>query len=117
MDAGKETILVVEDDPRVRNYVIAQLRGFGYTTIAAENAAEALAVVHHGTSSDLLFTDIVMPGASDGSELAKEVRRLRPSEGAVYVRLYGQRDRPSGAHWSPACCCCKSLVAEWIYPA
>jgi len=34
MDAGKETILVVEDDPMVRNYVIAQLRGFGYTTIA-----------------------------------------------------------------------------------
>jgi hypothetical protein len=34
MDAGKETILVVEDDPMVRNYVIAQLHG--YTTIAAE---------------------------------------------------------------------------------
>jgi PAS domain S-box-containing protein len=88
MDAGKETILVVEDDPMVRNYVIAQLRGFGYTTIAAENAAEALAVVHHGASFDLLFTDIIMPGGSDGSELAKEVRRLRPSVRVLFTSGY-----------------------------
>jgi nitrogen-specific signal transduction histidine kinase len=88
MDAGKETILVVEDDPMVRNYVIAQLRGFGYTTIAAENAAEALAVVHHGANFDLLFTDIIMPGGSDGSELAKEVRRLRPSVKVLFTSGY-----------------------------
>jgi CheY-like chemotaxis protein len=43
--------LAVEDDPMVRNYVIAQLHG--YTTIAAENAAVALAVVRHGASFDL----------------------------------------------------------------
>jgi len=88
MDAGKETILVVEDDPMVRNYVIAQLRGFGYATIAAENAAEALAVVHHGANFDLLFTDIIMPGGSDGSELAKEVRRLRPSVKVLFTSGY-----------------------------
>jgi PAS domain S-box-containing protein len=88
MDAGKETILVVEDDPMVRNYVIAQLRGFGYTTIAAENAAEALAVVYHGANFDLLFTDIIMPGGSDGSELAKEVRRLRPSVKVLFTSGY-----------------------------
>jgi PAS domain S-box-containing protein len=88
MDAGKETILVVEDDPMVRNYVIAQLHGFGYTTIAAENAAEALAVVHHGANFDLLFTDIIMPGGSDGSELAKEVRRLRPSVKVLFTSGY-----------------------------
>jgi PAS domain S-box-containing protein len=88
MDAGKETILVVEDDPMVRNYVIAQLRGFGYTTIAAENAAEALNVVRHGVSFDLLFTDIIMPGGSDGSELAKEVRRLRPSVKVLFTSGY-----------------------------
>ncbi|HXW30388.1 MAG TPA: ATP-binding protein [Xanthobacteraceae bacterium] len=88
MDAGQETILVVEDDPMVRNYVIAQLRGFGYTTIAAENAAEALAVVHHGANFDLLFTDIIMPGGSDGSELAKEVRRLRPAVKVLFTSGY-----------------------------
>jgi PAS domain S-box-containing protein len=88
MDAGKETILVVEDDPMVRNYVIAQLRGFGYTTIAAENAAEALSVIHHGANFDLLFTDIIMPGGSDGSELAKEVRRLRPSVKVLFTSGY-----------------------------
>jgi CheY-like chemotaxis protein len=87
IDAGKETILVVEDDPMVRNDVIAQLRGFGYTTIAAENAAEALAVVHHGASFDLLSTDITMPGGSDGS-LAEELRRLRPSVKVLFTSGY-----------------------------
>jgi hypothetical protein len=45
---GHETILVVEDDELVRNYVIAQLNSLGYATLAAGSAAEALALVEGG---------------------------------------------------------------------
>jgi signal transduction histidine kinase/ActR/RegA family two-component response regulator len=75
---GRETILCVEDDPIVREFVTLQLRTLGYTTIAASNAAEALAVVESNTNIDLLFTDIIMPGKMDGWQLAELVKQLRP---------------------------------------
>jgi len=75
---GRETILCVEDDPIVREFVTLQLRSLGYTTIAASNAAEALAVVGSNTNIDLLFTDIIMPGKMDGWQLAELVKKMRP---------------------------------------
>ncbi|MFO1110118.1 MAG: ATP-binding protein [Bradyrhizobium sp.] len=75
---GRETILCVEDDPIVREFVTQQLRALGYTTIAASNAAEALTEIRDGAGIDLLFTDIVMPGKMDGWRLAELVKQLRP---------------------------------------
>jgi signal transduction histidine kinase/CheY-like chemotaxis protein len=72
-----ETILVVEDDVMVRGYVTAQLRGLGYNPIPAANAAEALKIVDGGAEFDLLFTDVVMPGAMNGRQLADEVAKRR----------------------------------------
>jgi CheY-like chemotaxis protein len=77
IEHGGETILVVEDDALVRSYVTAQLQTLGYLTIAAANAAEALAIVDRGAAFDLLFTDIVMPGGMNGRELAEEIARRR----------------------------------------
>ena len=48
---GQETILVVEDDPLVRGYVIAQLGGLGYKTLVASEAEAALALVDQGSRS------------------------------------------------------------------
>ena len=87
-DASGEVILVVEDDTMVRDYVTAQLKSLGYQTIAAENAAEAFALVQRGLTFDLLFTDIVMPGSMDGSELARVVRGLRPSVKVLFTSGY-----------------------------
>jgi PAS domain S-box-containing protein len=87
-DASGEVILVVEDDTMVRDYVTAQLKSLGYDTIAAENAAEALDLVQGGLTFDLLFTDIVMPGSMDGSELARVVRGLRPSVKVLFTSGY-----------------------------
>ena len=72
---GNETILVVEDDVLVRTYVIAQLQGLGYATLAASNAAEALALIEGGAKFDLLFTDVIMPGAMNGRQLADELKK------------------------------------------
>ena len=54
---------MVEDDTLVRNYVLTQLHSLGYVTLDAANAAEALAIVNAGHPFDLLFTDVIMPGA------------------------------------------------------
>ena len=70
---GHETILVVEDDPLVQGYVIAQLGSLGYRTLAASDGAAALALVDQGVEFDLLFTDIIMPGGMNGRELAEAV--------------------------------------------
>jgi PAS domain S-box-containing protein len=83
-----ETILVVEDDGLVRGFVIAQLQGLGYRTVAATNGQEALAHVESGRPFDLLFTDVVMPGGITGRQLADEVVRRRPGAKVLYTSGY-----------------------------
>jgi PAS domain S-box-containing protein len=85
---GRETVLVVEDDPLVQGYVIAQLGSLGYRTLAASDGAAALALVEQGAEFDLLFTDIIMPGGMNGQELAEAVRRRRPSVRVLYTSGY-----------------------------
>jgi signal transduction histidine kinase/HAMP domain-containing protein len=85
---GHETILVVEDDPLVRSYVISQLESLGYAPISAANATEALALVEQGQTFDLLFTDIVMPGGMNGRQLANELARRRPGARVLYTSGY-----------------------------
>jgi PAS domain S-box-containing protein len=85
---GSETILVVEDDSLVRNFVIAQLHGLGYKTIAATDSRAALAYVESGQKFDLLFTDVVMPGGMTGRQLADEVEKRRPRTKVLYTSGY-----------------------------
>ena len=87
---GTETILAVEDDPLVRNYVIAQLVGLGYRAIPAANADEALVLIDQGTVYDLLFTDVIMSGSKSGRELAEEVLRRRPDIKVLYTSGYSE---------------------------
>jgi PAS domain S-box-containing protein len=88
LTGGRETILVVEDDALVRNYVTAQLQNLGYSTLEAANAAEALAIADSGTEFDLLFTDIIMPGSMNGRQLADEVARRRSSLKVLFTSGY-----------------------------
>jgi signal transduction histidine kinase len=80
-DAAKagtgETILLVEDDERVRNVTVSALRDLGYHVVAAAGADEALRKLASHPKATLLFTDIVMPG-KNGRKLADEALRLRP---------------------------------------
>jgi PAS domain S-box-containing protein len=85
---GTETILVVEDERLVREFVVNQLDGLGYTTRAVSNGAEALEAVTAGESFDLLFTDVIMPGGINGKELADEITRLRPHTRVLFTSGY-----------------------------
>jgi PAS domain S-box-containing protein len=88
IEGGHETILVVEDDTLVRAYVSAQLQGLGYTTLAAANGAEALAIADDGAAFDLLFTDVIMPGRLNGRQLAAEMLQRRPSLKVLFTSGY-----------------------------
>jgi PAS domain S-box-containing protein len=83
-----ETILVVEDDTLVREFVIAQLRSLGYRTVAAANGRAALAHLESGRPFDLLFTDVVMPGGMTGRQLADEILKSRPATKVLYTSGY-----------------------------
>jgi signal transduction histidine kinase/CHASE3 domain sensor protein len=85
---GSETILVVEDDNLVRNFVTAQLQSLGYGTIAAADSRAALALVDGGERFDLLFTDVVIPGGMGGRELAQAVAKRRPGVKVLYTSGY-----------------------------
>jgi signal transduction histidine kinase/ActR/RegA family two-component response regulator len=76
---GGETILVVEDNPALRQLVVLQLTTLGYKIREAENADRALATLEAGEPIDLVFADVVMPGKLDGYALAKAVRERWPA--------------------------------------
>ena len=75
---GSETILVVEDEPRVRKLLARRLRNLGYRVIEAENAQSAKQLIESKLDVDLLFSDIVMPGEMDGHDLVYWAREKRP---------------------------------------
>jgi PAS domain S-box-containing protein len=85
---GRETILVTEDDPFVRAYVVATLEELGYRVAAAQDGREALSQLTRGAEVDLLFTDIVMPGGMNGWELAEQAQRIRPSLKVLFTSGY-----------------------------
>jgi PAS domain S-box-containing protein len=98
---GHETILVVEDDPLVQGYVIAQLGTLGYRTLAASDGAAALALVDQGARFDLLFTDIIMPGGMNGRELAEAVQLRRPGARVLYTSGYTDNTIVHGGQLDP----------------
>jgi signal transduction histidine kinase/CheY-like chemotaxis protein len=85
---GHEIILVVEDDPLVRTYVLAQISSLGYRTLSASNGPEALNVLRSSEPIDLLFTDIIMPGSINGRELSIEALKLRPDLKVLFTSGY-----------------------------
>lgn len=89
LPGGTETILVVEDDPRVRRVAVARLENTGYTVHQAGNGHEALDVLDRHPEVALLFTDIAMPGMS-GDQLAKVVRERRPDIKILFTSGYAE---------------------------
>ncbi len=85
---GDETILIVEDDALVRQYVVTQVKSLGYAALEAANAAEALIIIDADKAIDLLFTDVIMPGNMNGRQLADEAARRRPDLKTLFTSGY-----------------------------
>jgi CheY-like chemotaxis protein len=85
---GKETLLVVEDEPGIRRLMERTLAPLGYTLISAGDALEAVTkLAQHTGTIDLLVTDVVMPGMG-GRELADQVRGTHPGTRVLFLSGY-----------------------------
>jgi CheY-like chemotaxis protein len=86
---GQETLLIVEDEPVLREMAQLILEECGYKVFAAANGREALALWEcHGNSVDLLFTDMVMPEGVSGVELANKLLAQRSQLRIVFASGY-----------------------------
>jgi signal transduction histidine kinase/CheY-like chemotaxis protein len=83
----EEVILVVEDDPLMRQMSADALRDLGYTVFDSETAIEALAIIDASPEIRLLFTDVVMPDFN-GKKLADEALRRRPDLKVLFTTGY-----------------------------
>ena len=101
LSGGDETILVVEDEPSVREIMTHVLRQQGYRVLEASDGPEALKLwTEHGSAVDLLVTDIVMPNGLNGNALADRLRaekeELKVIFSSGYSSDFGTGDRPLG---------------------
>lgn len=85
-----QTVLVVEDDPALRRLALTRLEALGYRGVPAEDAAEALRVLCEPRKIDLLFTDLIMPGAMSGYDLACHIRTTRPEIAILLTSGYAE---------------------------
>jgi PAS domain S-box-containing protein len=80
VDAGHgETVLVVEDDDRVRRLTAARLKELGYRVLEAAHGAAALDLLRKTPGVEIVFSDLVMPGGMSGFDLARQVRERYPN--------------------------------------
>jgi signal transduction histidine kinase len=74
-----ETILVVEDDEKVRQVTVSTLRSLGFEVLEAETGDAAVARLGDGHAIDLVFSDVKMPGSLSGTDLARRIEQEWPS--------------------------------------
>ncbi len=98
---GRETILLVEDEPSVRSLVERTLSRAGYTVVTAPGPREALAAAAQmGDTIDLLITDVVMPDMR-GPQLATQIRRGRPGLRTLFMSGYSDDSLANGGLVDP----------------
>jgi PAS domain S-box-containing protein len=86
-----ETILVVEDNSDVRSVAVSLLEELGYRTIEADCAPAAIEKLADGQPIDLVFTDVVLPGSTDGLALAQQISIDYPRLPVILTTGYAKR--------------------------
>jgi PAS domain S-box-containing protein len=98
---GHETILVVEDDARLRSVTIKVLKELGYTVHEADGAPAALAILENLDHVNLVFSDVVMAGSMSGFDLAVAIQERRPGLKVLlttgYSEIFLKEDRPDAS--------------------
>lgn len=78
MNKGRNVVLVVEDTAFVRLTALQLVRSAGYEALEAADAEAAILILESRSDIDLVFTDVQMPGAMDGIQLAHSIRERWP---------------------------------------
>ena len=74
-----ETVLVVEDNPRVRKLSTQRIRDLGFDTLEADSGDAAYMMLKDGAAVDIVFSDLVMPGQLNGYDLAAKISAEFPA--------------------------------------
>jgi CheY-like chemotaxis protein len=82
------TVLVVEDEPLLCELMADELKTIGFTVLRAATGEEAVKVIEGEEPVDVLFTDIRLPGALDGWDVAEKFRARNPSGPVIYTTGY-----------------------------
>lgn len=99
---GQETILLVEDDPNVRQTTSQFLRVLGYRVLEADTGQQALAQWHaHEGRIDLLLADMILPEGMTGLELTDHLQQLRPGFRAIICSGYSAEIVQAGVPQKP----------------
>ena len=86
---GSATVLVVEDEPAVREIAVAILSQLGYRMLEAVDGEDGLRVFGaHMGSIDLLLTDVVLPGPVRGRDIAERITTIRPAVKVLFMSGY-----------------------------
>jgi len=88
VEGGDETVLVVDDEKEIQENVAAILGELGYHVITASSADEAATLLDRSGKIDLLFTDVIMPGAISCTELAAMARVRHPDIRVLFTSGY-----------------------------
>jgi PAS domain S-box-containing protein len=87
---GRETVLIVEDNPDVEEVAGMLLKQLGYQVCHVHSAHAALQLLGSGEAIDLVFTDVVMPGELDGVALARRVKEDYPDVAVLLSTGYAR---------------------------
>jgi two-component system, cell cycle sensor histidine kinase and response regulator CckA len=91
VSGGKETVLVVEDEPPLRELIRNILEGYGYKVLEAGCGTAALELWReHKPEIDLVLTDMIMPGGMTGRELATTLRSEKPELKVIFTTGYSE---------------------------
>jgi PAS domain S-box-containing protein len=101
MSESGETVLVVEDNPEVREIAMQRMEGLGYVAVEAVNGAAAIALLQSGREVDLVFSDVVMPGGVSGFDVARWVATHRPQVKMLLTSGFSEGVAESGAVPTP----------------
>lgn len=87
---GKETVLVVDDEPLVRMIAVEALEEQGYTVLEADDGATALRVLEMYRTIDILVTDVGLPGGINGRQVAEAALVKRPDLKVLFITGYAE---------------------------
>jgi CheY-like chemotaxis protein len=94
------SVLVVEDEPLIRMYIVSEIEEVGFKVYEAGNADEAIVLLERHNEIRLIFTDVHMPGSMDGVKLAHYVRGRWPPVKIIVTSGHARvaaEDIPSGS--------------------
>ncbi|HEV2676025.1 MAG TPA: cache domain-containing protein [Aliidongia sp.] len=98
MDPRPTRILVVDDDPSVRETVAEMVDSLGFSVLSAENGHQALDHLAADRSIDLVITDFAMPELN-GAEVARCARHMRPGLPIIFVTGFADVESLRGEAW------------------